>query len=244
MVWHHDTGVNPVASGPPRLQDIPTHLEDCTATPSSVSLSDAGLPKAGPPSQLRLPPDPITPKTERCSVCCARWVMDLYKGNCSLTLDAEQYWIQVPNPVLSDQLRPLSLSSILVRCLHKVLADRSSRRLQLPSLNFAFLHRDGCLEATSLLHAIPRHPSATASNFSLEFVDISKAFDSVTHDKSVGSAEAFGATSHLVPYITQSYEKAAAVFPSSEVHCHRGVRQGDPLSPIDEAHELSMPQLG
>ncbi|GAA54338.1 hypothetical protein CLF_102308 [Clonorchis sinensis] len=37
---------------------------------------------------------------------------------------------------------------------------------------FAFLHRDGCLEATSLLHALLRHSSATASNLSLAFVEI------------------------------------------------------------------------
>ncbi|GAA47270.1 retrovirus-related Pol polyprotein from type-1 retrotransposable element R2 [Clonorchis sinensis] len=83
---------------------------------------------------------------------------------------------KVHNPTSPDQLRPISVSSILVRCFHKVLADRWSRRLQLPSLQFAFLHRDGCLEATSLLHALLRHSSATASNLSLAFVDPERVF--------------------------------------------------------------------
>ncbi|GAA55897.1 retrovirus-related Pol polyprotein from type-1 retrotransposable element R2 [Clonorchis sinensis] len=38
---------------------------------------------------------------------------------------------KVHNPTSPDQLRPISVSSILVRCFHKVLADRWSRRLQL-----------------------------------------------------------------------------------------------------------------
>ncbi|GAA47508.1 retrovirus-related Pol polyprotein from type-1 retrotransposable element R2 [Clonorchis sinensis] len=37
---------------------------------------------------------------------------------------------KVHNPTSPDQLRPISVSSILVRCFHKVLADRWSRRLQ------------------------------------------------------------------------------------------------------------------
>ncbi|KER30770.1 hypothetical protein T265_02814 [Opisthorchis viverrini] len=84
-------------------------------------------------------------------------------------------------------------------------------------------------EATLLLHALLRHSSVTASNLSLAFDDISKAFDSVSHDTIVRSAEAFGAPSPLVRYVAQSYENAVAVFPSSEVHCHRCVRQGYPL---------------
>ena len=157
---------------------------------------------------------------------------------------------KVSNPISADQLRPISVSSVLVRCFHKLLADRWSRTLELPSLQFAFLHRDGCLEATSLLHGLLRHASATGSNLSMAFVDISKAFDSVSHDTIVRSAKAFGAPPPLVRYIAQSYENAVAVFPHSDVTCHRGVRQGDPLSPIlfimamDEVIGSSMSQLG
>lgn len=153
---------------------------------------------------------------------------------------------KVANPETPDQLRPISVSSVLIRCFHKVLADRWNTRLRLPALQFAFLHRDGCLEATSLLHSLLRHASTTASNLSAAFIDISKAFDSVSHDTIVRSATAFGAPPPLVRYIAQSYKNAVAVLPHSEVRCCRGIQQGDPLSSIlfvmtmDEVMQLSM----
>ncbi|GAA55723.1 retrovirus-related Pol polyprotein from type-1 retrotransposable element R2 [Clonorchis sinensis] len=48
---------------------------------------------------------------------------------------------KVHNPTSPDQLRPISVSSILVRCFHKVLADRWSRRLTY-SLVLGQVHRN------------------------------------------------------------------------------------------------------
>ncbi|KAG5447180.1 hypothetical protein CSKR_106424 [Clonorchis sinensis] len=63
LVWHHATRASPLASGPPRLQDISTRLENCISTPSSASLSGVGQLQVDPPSQLRRHPDPIPQKT-------------------------------------------------------------------------------------------------------------------------------------------------------------------------------------
>ncbi|KER25948.1 hypothetical protein T265_06699 [Opisthorchis viverrini] len=140
----------------------------------------------------------------------------LLSGGCPPNLCSARCTLvpEVPNPISPNQLRLISLTSILVPFL-QVPADRWSRRLQVPSLQFALLHRDGCLEATSLLHALLRHSSATASKLSLAFVDIFKAFDSVLHDTIVRSAETFGAPSPLVRYIAKSYLNAVAVFRGS-----------------------------
>ncbi|KER23033.1 hypothetical protein T265_14728, partial [Opisthorchis viverrini] len=82
----------------------------------------------------------------------------------------------------------------------------------------------------------------------LEFVVISKAFDSVSHVTIDRSAEAFGAPSPHVRNAAQSCENAGEVFQNSEVHSQRGVRQGDNLPllfimTMDDVSELSMPQL-
>ena len=157
---------------------------------------------------------------------------------------------KVPNPTDPEELRPIAVSSVIVRLFHKILANRWNTRLKLPALQFAFLKRDGCLEATSTLHAILRHSSSTASNLAMAFVDVSKAFDSVSHDTIIRSARAFGAPPPLVQYLSESYSKSTAVIQSRDVATKRGVRQGDPLSSLlfimamDEVISLSMPELG
>ncbi|KER21093.1 hypothetical protein T265_10507 [Opisthorchis viverrini] len=113
------------------------------------------------------------------------------------------------------------------------------------SLLFAFIYRDDSLEATSLLYSLLCHSSVTHYN-SLALVDISKAFDSVSHDTTVRSTEVFGELPPLVRYISQSYENAVAAFPNSKVHCGR---QGDPLSALlfnmamDEAASPALTEL-
>ena len=157
---------------------------------------------------------------------------------------------KVPHPTCPSEFRPIAVSSSIIRCFHKIIADRWNSRLHLPSLQFAFLKRDGCMEATSTLHAILRHSCSTGSGLSVAFIDVAKAFDSVSHETIIRSAKAFGAPPPLTQYLTVSYQKAAAALSTSTIHCHRGVRQGDPLSPLlfimamDEILASSMPQLG
>lgn len=157
---------------------------------------------------------------------------------------------KVPHPTCPSELRPIAVSSSIIRCFHKIIADRWNSKLSLPSLQFAFLKRDGCLEATSTLHAILRHSCSTGSGLSVAFIDVAKAFDSVSHETIIRSAKAFGAPPPLTHYLSVSYQKAAAALSTSTVRCHRGVRQGDPLSPLlfimamDEVLASSMPQMG
>ncbi|GAA56608.1 hypothetical protein CLF_111206 [Clonorchis sinensis] len=62
----------------------------------------------------------------------------LLSGVCPLHLCRVRITLvpKVPNPTSPDRLRPISVSSILVRRFPKVLADFRSRRLQLPSQQF------------------------------------------------------------------------------------------------------------
>ena len=153
-------------------------------------------------------------------------------------------------PVSPSDLRPIPVSSVLIRCFHKVLASRWNGFLKLLSLQFAFLQCGCCLEATSLPYALLRHSNSTSSGLALAFIDVSIAFDSISHDTIIRSAAAFGAPPPLLSYVAESYKQAVAQFPNLEAKFQRGVKRGDPLSPLlfimamDEVLALALLELG
>ncbi|KAA3671813.1 uncharacterized protein DEA37_0006202 [Paragonimus westermani] len=48
-------------------------------------------------------------------------------------------------PMKPTDFRPITNASVIVRCLHKVIARRWSSRLKSATLQVAFIQRDGCL---------------------------------------------------------------------------------------------------
>ncbi|KER23446.1 hypothetical protein T265_08668 [Opisthorchis viverrini] len=154
-------------------------------------------PTSPPPPPPAPPPPPPTPPVPWSSGICpsvASWHRDTAASSVASGLRRlRDISIHLENCIPTpSSVGPLDTGQ------PQVVTDRWSRRLQLPSLQFAFLHQDGFLKAISLLHALFRHSSATSFNLCLVFVDISKAFDSLSHDIIIRSAEIFGASSGLV----------------------------------------------
>ncbi len=60
--------------------------------------------------------------------------------------------IFIPKVELSESpgdYRPFAVSSVLTRALHKILARRMRDNFMFSPLQYAFLKRDGCLEASA-----------------------------------------------------------------------------------------------
>eukprot|EP00061_Rhincodon_typus_P007347 g28956.t1 len=147
-------------------------------------------------------------------------------------------------------LRPINITSVALWVFHKILAERWMSCLDLPSFQFGFLWTDGTFEATQLVTAVLREASARYDNLACAFIDVLKAFDLVAHDTIFRAAAGFGAPPPLVALLRSGYDGAEALLGETTIRAARGVRQGDPLSPllfimvVDEVIALADRRIG
>lgn len=143
---------------------------------------------------------------------------------------------KVPNPVHPKEYRPISVSSHLVRLFNKILAQRLSRSIPISQRQKAFRPVDGCQENLSILDAVLHQAHSLKSEVYLGFLDLAKAFDSVSHDTVRRVLVDRGVPSSLVGYIMSTYKDSTTMLTVQgkelgNVELNKGVKQGDPLSP-------------
>lgn len=133
--------------------------------------------------------------------------------------------------------RPITISSVIIRCLHKILAKRIDKFLILDERQRAFRAVDGCSINTHLVDLALKHHRKYTKNLYMASIDISKAFDSVTHQAIEDTMRHYGFPPQLVDYIMRVYQNSYTTlacddWTSERCHPTIGVKQGDPLLPI------------
>ncbi|CAH8521965.1 unnamed protein product [Dicrocoelium dendriticum] len=114
----------------------------------------------------------------------------------------------------------------------------------------ALQQRDGCLEASYVLQCILRRNQSDCLNAAMAFLDVAKAFDTVSCDTIIRAAAAHGAAPELQRYLRVLYTSSRLLHGNEVLECHRGVRQGDLLSPLffimvmDEVVAATVPNRG
>ena len=135
------------------------------------------------------------------------------------------------------KFRPITVSSTLIRLYHKVLAARFEQLCPTSVRQKAFKAVDGCGENTAVLQSLLKHatdPGAPKELY-VAFLDVRKAFDSVSHESLVLAARRAGIPEPLLSYVVNFYASSSTRLRvdgklGDLIRVMQGVRQGDPLS--------------
>lgn len=133
--------------------------------------------------------------------------------------------------------RPITVSSILLRVFHKVLSRRLAKVVDLHPAQQAFIPQDGCNTNTALLDHCIKEARKKHKNLCVASLDLAKAFDMVSHHSVLRALKRLDVDGEFIDYIRNSYQNSYTDLTCmgkqvKGVRVRRGVKQGDPLSPL------------
>lgn len=136
------------------------------------------------------------------------------------------------------EYRPLSIGSVIIRHFHKILAKRLAALDIFDTRQRGFRPVDGVCENVTVLSAVLVDARRRCRTLHLACVDLSKAFDTVAHAAIHATLEELGLPREFREYVRAVYSSARTQLHGSgtsgvsAIKIGRGVRQGDPLSPL------------
>lgn len=136
-----------------------------------------------------------------------------------------------------EQHRPITVATIFARLFHRILAGRIEKEIPLSPRQKAFRKGDGLADNVWILRSLIREHTSRTKPLCMAFVDVAKAFDSVSHESLWLAAGRMGLPRHLIGYLRNLYSGVTTQLKVNGtkgriIRCRRGVRQGDPLSPL------------
>ena len=136
-----------------------------------------------------------------------------------------------------SKCRPITMSSLINRLFHNILAKRIENTIVLDPRQKAFIRRDGIAENISLLKNIIYQDKQKLRPLKICLFDVSKTFDSVSNDAIICIANRAGLPKTIIETITYAYTNCNTQLKykkgiSPSILVNRGVKQGDPMLPI------------
>lgn len=133
--------------------------------------------------------------------------------------------------------RPITIASVLIRIYNKILARRMQSVFHTNSRQTGFKPVNGVGQNVALLHNLLRHARTHKKNLFVSLLDVSKAFDSVPHESIKRALTRNGCPSEFIQIIQNQYENSCTALSYTDgdsplIPLKRGVKQGDPMSPI------------
>ena len=150
-----------------------------------------------------------------------------------------------------NEFRPITVSNIVVRCFHRIMAQRMEMHLPLSLGQKAFRRGDGIADSVWFMQTVIKHHQDTLCPLNMAFMDVKKAFDSVSHRSILVAAARLGVPPPFLTYLRGLYGDAQTRLRigtelSEPIKLGRGVRQGDPMSVhlFNAVIDLSLDGLG
>lgn len=135
-----------------------------------------------------------------------------------------------------DDFRPISITSVVVRQLHKIFAIRFRNLHHFDVRQRAFIESDGTMENLSIVSALLSDARMSRKQIHLATLDLKKAFDSVAHSIIIDTIKQIGCPKPFIEYMDDLYKNASTIIQyegnDTQVKVSSGVLQGDPISPM------------
>uniref|UniRef100_W5NKD0 Reverse transcriptase domain-containing protein n=1 Tax=Lepisosteus oculatus TaxID=7918 RepID=W5NKD0_LEPOC len=132
--------------------------------------------------------------------------------------------------------RPITIGSMLLRLFSRIITKRLEKACPINQRQRGF-RASGCSENLATLQYLLENAKKSHKQIAVVFIDIAKAFDSVSHDHIFQVLRQKELDNHIINLIEDSYQDCRTIIKtenqsSNEIFIKVGVKQGDPLSPI------------
>lgn len=135
-----------------------------------------------------------------------------------------------------EEVRPLSITSVVVRQIHRIFATRFRSLHNFDGRQKAFIDCDGTMENLTIVSAILADAKMERKAVHMATLDLKKAFDSVSHTTIMNTITEMGCPKPFIEYVECLYQDATTILQYEEsntlLSIKRGVLQGDPISPL------------